>query len=164
MQLCQGTCHRQPELGARAQPRVTGNGAMDTKVDASREPPVGEKTGGELDGTVGIGPDCRDPVCQPGFDQERRRRDRGSQPTEAPSQLSPQVQHAEVQSRRRFDENVSAIGHTGSGAAWPPARAGLPSCRPVLEVGRTPRGSAPAEGGEFGWRGWPPPAPRDELG
>ena len=45
------------------------------------------------------------------FEEQRRRRDRGPDPTEAPPQIAPQVQHAEMQPRGRLDEQGRHTGH-----------------------------------------------------
>src|SRR5215218_3914670 len=103
------------------------NGPVDSQMGTDGEPPVPEESFSELCGTLGIRPLGRNPAGRLCFQQERRKGDRGSEPAEAPSKVAPEVEHAEVQSGRGFDEDTSAIGHTRSAGSSPPVPGAPPS-------------------------------------
>src|SRR4051812_8828932 len=96
------------------------NGAMDSEVDAPREPLVPQEPDGKLRGTRGIRSLGGDPARRVGFKQKRGRRDCGTKPAEAPAKIASEVEHAEVQSSRGFDEDATGIGHTQSAGPSPP--------------------------------------------
>src|SRR5205807_493463 len=98
-QLGGGARHGERELGARAEAGVRRNGAMDPKIRPHLDRLVRGEAAGELEHARRVGPLGRETRGWAGFEQQRRRRDRGPDPAEAATQVAPQVEHAEMKPR-----------------------------------------------------------------
>src|SRR2546422_7537780 len=58
-----------------------------------------------------VGPFGLEPGGRPGLEQQRRSRTRRADPAEAPPQITPQIEHTEMQARGRLDEH--GFAHAG---------------------------------------------------
>ena len=100
----------QPQLGAGAEPAVRGDGAVHDERGRRRASRVMRA------GTAGRtrrrarrrGPPPDTAARGRDFEQQGGRGDRGAESAEPPTQRAPQVQHPEVEPRRRLDEDASA--------------------------------------------------------
>src|SRR3954447_5747874 len=107
---------------------MTRNFLANNQVCSTLDPMIGQKPPGELDRSPSFGSFAGEPVGHGRLDAQRRAGDGSAESSEAASQASTEVQHAEVQAGRSLDGNPSGLGHSGSGAPWLPAPWALRSC------------------------------------
>src|SRR5436853_121268 len=115
---CISARYGEGELGARAEPRVGRDGAVQAEVYAGwdavmRGEPLREGQGPRRVRTLRpeIGGGTR-------LEQQRRCRDRGADAAEAAPEIAPQVEHSEMEAGRRLDEYRKAgFAHRRAGAS-----------------------------------------------
>ena len=118
MQLGERAGYGEGELRAGAKPRVRGDGAVDDEVHAcagSGQAVMPGEAARELEGAVGVGAFGRKRRGGAGLEQERRRRHRRAHAAEAAAQVAAQVEDAEVEARRRLDEDGARRAHDAAG-------------------------------------------------
>src|SRR5690348_2708646 len=85
---------------------------MQAEVEAEVQPVVLREPAGELERPGRVGPFGLELGGRAGLEQQRRSRNRRADPAEPPPQITPQIEHAEMQARRRLDEHRFA--HAGA--------------------------------------------------
>src|SRR6185437_5311068 len=106
--------HGERELRARAEARVARNRPMHADVDPQVKPVVPREPARELERPGRVGPLGLELRGGADLEQERRSRNRRADPAEASPQITPQVEHAEMQTGRRLDEHARPL----PGAHW----------------------------------------------
>src|SRR2546422_6476069 len=77
---------------------------MHAEVEPQVQPVVPCEPASELECPGRVGPFGLELGGRPGLEQQRRSRNRRADPAEAPPQLTPQIEHTEMQARGRLDE------------------------------------------------------------
>src|SRR6059036_603088 len=85
---------------------------MHAEVEPQVQPVVPCEPASELECPAGVGPFGLELGGRAGLEQQRRSRNRGADPAEAPPQITSQIEHAEMQPCRRLDEHRFA--HAGA--------------------------------------------------
>src|SRR6266699_1559570 len=84
---------------------------MHAEVEPQVQPVVPCEPASELECPGRIGPFGLELGGRPGLEQQRRSRNRRTDPAEAPPQITPQIEHTEMQARGRLDEH--GFAHAG---------------------------------------------------
>src|SRR5213596_372301 len=77
---------------------------MHAEVEPQVQPVVPCEPASELECPAGVGPFGLEFGGRAGLEQQRRSRNRRADPAEAPPQITPQIEHTEMQARGRLDE------------------------------------------------------------
>ncbi len=94
-----------------------GDGPMHRQVGSAGESMVLEETPGKLHGALGIGTIRSESSSPPHLEQHGGSRHRRPDSAEAPTTVSPEVQHAEVEPGWRLDPDCSRAAHRGPAAS-----------------------------------------------
>src|SRR6184192_3531656 len=85
---------------------------MHAKVESRVQPVVPCEPASERECPGRVGPFGLELGGRAGLEQQRRSRNRRADPAEAPPQITPQIEHTEMQARGRLDEHRFA--HAGA--------------------------------------------------
>src|SRR5689334_3503299 len=85
---------------------------MQAEMEPQVQPVVPCEPASELERPGRVGPFGLELGGRAGLEQQRWSRNRGADPAEAPPQITPQIEHAEMQARRRLDEHH--VAHAGA--------------------------------------------------
>src|SRR5438132_7868144 len=82
---------------------------MHAKVESRVQPVVPCEPASERECPGRVGPFGLELGGRAGLEQQRRSRNRRADPAEAPPQITPQIEHTEMQARGRSEEHTSEL-------------------------------------------------------